>query len=46
MMFLYKTFLDEKQKKKEGWDADADAKGKWQKCQQPQLACPPYLKVN
>jgi hypothetical protein len=44
MTFLYKTFLDEKQKKKEGWDADA--KGKWQKCQQSWLACPPYLKVN
>jgi hypothetical protein len=34
MRFIYKTLLDEKEKKEER-DGDADAKGKWQKCQQP-----------
>jgi hypothetical protein len=41
MSFIYKTLLDEKEKKERGMGWDADAKGKWQKCQQPWLACPP-----
>jgi len=40
MRFIYKTLLDEKEKKRrEGWDAKGN--GKWQKCQHSWLACPP-----
>jgi hypothetical protein len=39
MRFIYKILLDEKEKKKEGWDAEG--MGRWQKCQQAWLADPP-----
>jgi hypothetical protein len=41
MAFAYKTFVDEKKKKRGemGWDASIDKR--WQRCQWKELACPP-----